>query len=104
MIAIGSDHGGFELKNILIDYLKENKDANKIPDKCVKALDKYLDDALLANVPFVRIIHGVGTGALRNAVWDKLKRCRFVKSYQHGTAQEGSTGATIVYFKEKNNA
>ena len=73
-------------------------------DEALEKLDKYLDDALLANVPFVRIIHGVGTGALRNAVWDKLKRCRFVKSYQHGTAQEGSTGATIVYFKEKNNA
>ena len=75
-----------------------------IVDEALEKLDKYLDDALLANVPFVRIIHGVGTGALRNAVWDKLKRCRFVKSYQHGTAQEGSTGATIVYFKEKNNA
>ncbi|MDO4377582.1 MAG: Smr/MutS family protein [Erysipelotrichia bacterium] len=64
-------------------------------------LDKYLDEALLANVPFVRIIHGVGTGALRNAVWEKLKKTKFVKKFEHGTPAEGSTGATIVYFKEK---
>ncbi len=69
-------------------------------EEALDVLDKYLDEALLANVPFVRIIHGVGTGALRSAVWDKLKRTKFVKRYEHGSASEGSTGATIVYFKE----
>lgn len=69
-------------------------------DEALSVLDKYLDEALLANVPFVRIIHGVGTGALRSAVWDKLKKTKYVKRYEHGSASEGSTGATIVYFKE----
>lgn len=70
-------------------------------EEALDVLDKYLDEALVANVPFVRIIHGVGTGALRTAVWEKLKRTKFVKKYEHGTPAEGSTGATIVYFKEK---
>lgn len=42
-------------------------------DEATSELDKYLDEALLANVPFVRIVHGYGTGALRNAIWDRLK-------------------------------
>jgi DNA mismatch repair protein MutS2 len=69
-------------------------------DEAVDTLDKYLDEALLANVPFVRVIHGYGTGALRNAVWDQLKKYKFVKTYEHGSATEGSSGTTIVYFKE----
>ena len=69
-------------------------------DEAMDLLDKYLDEALIANVPFVRIIHGYGTGALRNAVWEKLKKSKFVKRYEHGSALEGSSGATIVYFKE----
>lgn len=69
-------------------------------DEAIDSLDKYLDEALIANVPFVRIIHGYGTGALRNAVWEKLKKNKFIKHYEHGSALEGSSGATIVYFKE----
>ncbi len=69
-------------------------------DEALDTLDKYLDEALLVNVPFVRIIHGYGTGALRNAIWDRLKKYKFVKHYEHGSATEGSSGATIVYFKE----
>ncbi|HQB32593.1 MAG TPA: Smr/MutS family protein, partial [Erysipelotrichaceae bacterium] len=69
-------------------------------DEATSELDKYLDEALLANVPFVRIIHGYGTGALRNAIWDRLKKYKFVKRYEHGSATEGSGGATIVYLRE----
>ncbi len=69
-------------------------------DEALVELDKYLDDALLANVPFVRVIHGFGTGALRNAIWQRLKNYKFVKRFEHGSATEGSSGATIVYFKE----
>ncbi|MGI6608237.1 MAG: endonuclease MutS2 [Erysipelotrichaceae bacterium] len=69
-------------------------------DEAMDTLDKYLDEALLANVSFVRIIHGYGTGALRNAVWEKLKKHKFVKNYEHGSATEGAGGATIVYFRE----
>ncbi|MDD6467873.1 MAG: endonuclease MutS2 [Erysipelotrichaceae bacterium] len=63
-------------------------------------LNKYLDDALLMNVAFVRIIHGHGTGALRKAVWQTLKQNKHVKSYRLGGASEGGSGATIVVFRE----
>ncbi len=69
-------------------------------DEALDKLDKYLDDALVARVPYVRIIHGMGTGALRSAIWQQLKRYKFVSKYELGSASEGSSGATIVYFKE----
>ena len=56
---------------------------------------KYLDDALLANVPSVRIIHGHGTGALRSAVHDKLKKTKFVESYRLGGGGEGEQNLYI---------
>ena len=63
-------------------------------------LHKYLDDALLMNVSFVRIIHGHGTGALRKAVWEQLKKNKNIKSYRLGGASEGGSGATVVVFRE----
>lgn len=65
-----------------------------------QVLSKYLDDALLANVSFVRIIHGNGTGALRKGVWDYLKKCPYVKGYRLGNMGEGGSGATVVILKE----
>ena len=62
-------------------------------------LDKYLDDAYLAHIPNVTIIHGRGTGALRKAVHEKLRKSKYVKSYRLGTFGEGETGVTIVEFK-----
>lgn len=70
-------------------------------DEALIVVDKYLDDALLANVPSVRIIHGHGTGALRSAVHDKLKKTKFVESYRLGGGGEGGVGATVVTFKKK---
>ncbi len=71
----------------------------KTVDEAMPELDKYLDDAYLAHLNQVTIIHGRGTGKLRTAVHNKLKKCRYVKSYRLGTFGEGETGVTIVDFK-----
>ena len=71
----------------------------KTVDEALAVLDKYLDDAYLSHIPQVTIIHGRGTGALRNAVHDFLKKSSYVKSYRTGGFNEGNTGATIVEFK-----
>lgn len=68
-------------------------------DEAMGHLDKYLDDAYLAHVPSVRIVHGKGTGALRTAVQQYLKRCKYIKSYRLGTFGEGDAGVTIAEFK-----
>ncbi len=68
-------------------------------DEAMPQLDKYLDDAYLAHVPSVRIVHGKGTGALRNAVHQHLKRCKYVKSYRLGAFGEGEAGVTIADFE-----
>lgn len=64
-------------------------------------VDKYLDDAILAHVYSVRLIHGVGTGALRKAIHAYLKRHASVESYAMGGQGEGGLGATIVTLKQK---
>lgn len=68
-------------------------------DEAMLELDKYLDDAYLSKIPQVRVVHGRGTGALRNAVHALLKRTRYVKNYRLGVYGEGDTGVTIVDFK-----
>ena len=67
--------------------------------EAIPALDKYLDDAYLAHLTSVRVVHGRGTGALKNAVHAHLKRQKYVKTYRLGTFGEGDTGVTIVEFK-----
>ena len=67
--------------------------------EAIPALDKYLDDAYLAHLNSVRVVHGRGTGALKNAVHAHLKRQKYVKTYRLGTFGEGDTGVTIVEFK-----
>lgn len=71
----------------------------KTVDEALAVLDKYLDDAYLAHLPSVRIVHGKGTGALRNAVHAHLKRQKYVKSYHLGEFGEGDAGVTIAEFK-----
>ena len=71
----------------------------KTVDEALSLLDKYLDDAYLAHMPSVRVVHGKGTGALRNAVHNHLKRLKYVKSYRLGEFGEGDAGVTIVEFK-----
>lgn len=64
-------------------------------------LEKYLDDAYLAGLPSVRIIHGRGTGALKKAVWEFLANHHAVESFRLGERNEGGSGATVVQFVEK---
>ncbi len=71
----------------------------KTVDEALSVLDKYLDDAYLAHLPNVRVVHGKGTGALRNAVHGHLKRLKYVKEYRLGEYGEGDSGVTIVTFK-----
>jgi DNA mismatch repair protein MutS2 len=69
-------------------------------DEALAALDKYLDDAYLAHLSSVRIVHGKGTGALRSAVQNYLRKNKLVKAYRQGEFGEGDAGVTIVTFKE----
>ncbi len=70
----------------------------KTVDEALSVLDKYLDDAYLSHLPQVTVIHGRGTGALKNAVHSHLKRTKYVKSYREGAFGEGGQGVTIVEF------
>lgn len=68
-------------------------------DEAVPELDKYLDDAYLAHLPQVRVVHGRGTGALRAGVHQHLRRLKYVKEFHLGEFGEGDSGVTIVTFK-----
>ncbi len=70
----------------------------KTVDEAMALLDKYLDDAYIAHLPQVRVVHGKGTGALRAAVHNHLKRMKNVKNYHLGEFGEGDAGVTIVEF------
>ena len=72
----------------------------KTVDEALAALDKYLDDAYLAHLENVRVVHGKGTGALRKAIQQHLKRIKYVKSFRQGEYGEGDAGVTIVEFKK----
>lgn len=71
----------------------------KTVDEALIELDKYLDDAYLAHLKTVRIVHGKGTGALRKAVQNHLKKQKYVKSYHLGEFGEGDAGVTIAEFE-----
>ncbi len=69
-------------------------------EEILPQLEKYLDDAFLSGLPFVRIIHGKGTGALRQAVRQELHNHPLVKSYRPGAEGEGGSGVTVAYLDE----
>ncbi len=71
----------------------------KTVDEALAELDKYLDDAYIAHLPSVRVVHGKGTGALRKAVHNYLRRQKHVDSYRLGEFGEGDAGVTIVTFR-----
>ena len=71
----------------------------KTVDEAIAELDKYLDDAYLAHLSPIRIVHGKGTGALRKGIHNYLKRLKYVKSFRLGVFGEGDAGVTIVEFK-----
>lgn len=72
----------------------------KTVDEALSELDKYLDDAYLAHLPSVRIVHGKGTGALRKAVHGYLRKNRVIKNFRLGEFGEGDAGVTIAEFKD----
>jgi len=69
-------------------------------DEALARVDKYLDDAVLSGLPRARIIHGKGTGALREAVRGELRQDRRVASIRPGEAGEGGDGVTVVSFQK----
>ena len=73
----------------------------KTVDEALPEMEKYLDDAYLAHLEKVRVVHGRGTGALRNGVHQKLRKLKYVKEFHLGEYGEGDSGVTIVVFKER---
>ena len=67
--------------------------------EAVPAMEKYLDDAYLAHLQTVRVVHGRGTGALKNAVHKRLRQLKYVKEFRLGQFGEGDSGVTVVTFK-----
>ena len=70
-------------------------------DEALPVVEKYIDDAYLAHLPQCTIIHGRGTGALKSAVHNQLKKLKYVKEFRLGNFGEGDQGVTVVVFKEK---
>jgi DNA mismatch repair protein MutS2 len=68
-------------------------------DEAESVVDRFLDDAMMAKLETVTIIHGKGTGALRNAVHQRLRSCKYVKSFRLGRYGEGENGVTVVELK-----
>ena len=87
-------------RSIVSTFRSEIDVRGMIADDAWFVVDKYLDDAVLASVPSVRIIHGKGTGALRAALWKYFKTDKRIKSYRHGAYGEGDAGVTVVEFKQ----
>jgi len=90
-----------KVKKSLVSSFKLEVDVRgMIGEDAWYVVDKYLDDAVLAGVPSVRIIHGKGTGALRAALWKYFKTDSRIKSYRHGNYGEGDAGVTVIEFKQ----
>ena len=87
-------------KTIVSSFRTEVDVRGMIGDDAWFVVDKYLDDAVLAGVGTVRIIHGKGTGALRAALWKYFKADKRIKSFRHGEYGEGDAGVTVIEFKK----
>ena len=87
-------------KSIVSTFKPEVDVRGMIGDDAWFVVDKYLDDAVLAGIGTVRIIHGKGTGALRAALWKYFKADKRIKSYRHGEYGEGDAGVTVIEFKK----
>ncbi len=89
-------HSGREMKAATISNEIDLRGMDAIEAICV--LERFLDEAMRSNLPTVRIIHGKGTGTLRSAVHDSLRRCKYVKKFRLGVYGEGENGVTIAEF------
>ncbi len=90
-------HSGREMKMTAMSSEVDLRGMDAVEAICV--LDRYLDEAMRSNLPTVRIIHGKGTGTLRAAVQQSLKRNKFVKKFRLGQYGEGEDGVTIAEFR-----
>jgi len=90
-------HSGREMKLSAMPTEVDLRGMDTVEAICV--LQRYLDEAMRSNVSPIRIIHGKGTGALRSAVQQELKKNKFIKSYRLGVYGEGEDGVTIAEFK-----
>ena len=90
-------HSGREMKMAAMSSEVDLRGMDAVEAICV--LDRYLDEAMRSNISPVRIIHGKGTGVLRNAVHQSLRKNKFVKKYRLGVYGEGEDGVTIAEFK-----
>ena len=90
-------HSGREMKMTAMPTEVDLRGMDTVEAICV--LERYLDEAMRANLSTVRIIHGKGTGALRAAVQQSLKKNKFVKSFRLGVYGEGEDGVTIAEFR-----
>ena len=90
-------HSGREMRMEAMSNEVDLRGMDTVEAICV--LDNYLDSAMRANLSSVRIIHGKGTGALRNAVQQALKKNKFVKKFRLGVYGEGEDGVTIAEFR-----
>lgn len=86
-------------KSIVSEFRIEVDVRGMIGDDAWFVVDKYLDDAILANVPSVRIIHGKGTGALRAALWKYFKADKRIRTYRHAEYGDGDAGVTVIELK-----
>jgi DNA mismatch repair protein MutS2 len=90
-------HSGREMKLAAFSSEIDLRGMDSI--EAIGVLQRYLDEAMRSNVSPVRIIHGKGTGTLRTAVQQELKRNKFVKTYRLGVYGEGEDGVTIAEFR-----
>ena len=90
-------HSGRQMKMTAMASEVDLRGMDSVEAICV--LDRYLDEAFRGNLPSVRIIHGKGTGVLRSAVHQSLRKNKFVKSFRLGVYGEGEDGVTIAEFK-----
>ena len=89
-------HSGKEMKNVVISHEIDLRGMDSI--EAVAVMERYLDEAMRSNIPSVRIIHGKGTGVLRAAVQQALRKNKFVKKFRLGVYGEGEDGVTIAEF------
>ena len=89
-------HSGREMKMAAMSQEVDLRGMDSIEAICV--MERYLDEAMRAKLPSVRIIHGKGTGVLRSAVHQSLRKNKFVKTFRLGVYGEGEDGVTIAEF------
>ena len=86
-------------KTVAAGFKPELDVRGMIGEDAVFMVDKYLDDAHIAGIKVVTVIHGKGTGALRQAIWSSLKKDNRVSSYRAGQYGEGDYGVTVIELK-----